>query len=141
MLIQLAYKAPLSETCPSEDALPQVYLVLRPATPRARANPAQIIVIIFTDEYARVVQGARVPPLLASDPVEQRISVSANLRLVERDTNGVIPGVWKQLLGWTFCRAVEVKQEGGSKGGDTTGAAKEGNGSPRCFQSQGALGG
>ena len=77
---------------------------------RANRSP-QIMVVNFTGEYARVVQGALVRPCLDADFVELRISVSANLCYLDK-TNAIIPDIWKQLLGWTFCRTAKTKHDG-----------------------------
>lgn len=71
--------------------------------------------INFTDKFARIVQGTLVRPDSSSDVVEFHISVSKILEYVDKE-NKIVPGVWKQLLGWTFCRAAKAK-----RGDDTTG--------------------
>ncbi|KFZ02061.1 hypothetical protein V500_00470 [Pseudogymnoascus sp. VKM F-4518 (FW-2643)] len=97
MLIQLAFMGRRDELALSKCDLPQ------------------IIVINFTDKFARVVQGTLVRPDSSSDVVEFRISVTEILEYVDKESK-IVPGVWKQLLGWTFCRAAKTK-----RGDDTTG--------------------
>ncbi|KFX95162.1 hypothetical protein O988_05938 [Pseudogymnoascus sp. VKM F-3808] len=109
MLIQLVFVASCNEICPSGRDLPQV------------------VVINFTDQYARIVQGTLTRPRPNSNEVDFRISVSEQLLYVNEKTDKIISDAWKRLLGWTFCRA--AKAEGGKDdaGDKTTSAVPEEN--------------
>lgn len=84
----------------------------------------QIMAITFTDEYARVIQGALVRSESDPDVVELRISVSENLRYLD-DTGTPIQSVWLRLLGWTFSRGVEATEGSGVAAGVGTGCKEE----------------
>lgn len=65
----------------------------------------QVLLVNFTDEYARVVQGALVRSASDPDAVELRVSVCEHVRYLD-GAGAPDPDAWMRLLAWTFSRHV-----------------------------------
>lgn len=115
--------APLDVTCHR-----YVNTILHPGFTEANLCPSyKVVVINFTDKYARIVQGTLTRPRPNSNKVDFRMSVSEQLLYVDEKTDKIIPDVWKRLLGWTFCRAAKAERGNDNARDETTSAVPEEN--------------
>ena len=94
----------------SAPSLPLTVYASLPIPVARSLHTHQVVVINFTGEYARVVQGALVCADSDPDIKELRVSVSENMKYLDSSTGAPIFSVWTRLLGWTLSRGVKAEK-------------------------------